>query len=79
MLRISEQSSARAAKRCYAPADYYGAGRGIVGSWGGKGAVRLGLDGTVDTLWFRRLCDNQNPRIGTCRDGANALQTDGGL
>ena len=49
MLRISEQSSAKAAKTCYAPADYYGAGLGIVGSWGGKGAVRLGLDGTVDT------------------------------
>jgi conjugative relaxase-like TrwC/TraI family protein len=65
MLRISEQSSARAAKKCYAPADYYGAGLGIVGSWGGKGAVRLGLDGIVDTRWFRRLCDNQNPRIGS--------------
>jgi conjugative relaxase-like TrwC/TraI family protein len=64
MLRISEQSSARAAKRCYAPADYYGAGLGIVGSWGGKGAVRLGLDGIVDTRGFRRLCDNLNPGIG---------------
>jgi len=36
-----------------------------VGSWGGKGAVRLGLNGIVDTRWFRRLCDNQNPRIGS--------------
>ena len=65
MLRISEQSSARAARRCYAPADYYGAGLGIVGSWGGKGAVRLGLDGTVDTRRFRCLCDNRNPGIGS--------------
>ena len=65
MLRITEQSSARAAKRCYAPADYYGAGLGIVGSWGGKGGVRLGLDGIVDRFSFRRLCDNLNPGIGS--------------
>jgi conjugative relaxase-like TrwC/TraI family protein len=65
MLQISEQSSAKASKTCYAPADYYGAGLGIVGSWSGKGAVRLGLDGTVDTRGFRCLCDNRNPRIGS--------------
>jgi conjugative relaxase-like TrwC/TraI family protein len=64
MLRISEQSSVGFAKRRYAPADYYDAGLGIVGSWGGKGAFRLGLDGIVGTLGFCRLCENQNPRIG---------------
>jgi conjugative relaxase-like TrwC/TraI family protein len=64
MLRISEQSSAKAAKRCYAPVDYYNAGLGIVGSWGGKGAVRLGLAGIVDKRGFCRLCENRNPRIG---------------
>jgi conjugative relaxase-like TrwC/TraI family protein len=71
MLRISEQSSARFAKRRYAPADYYDAGLGIVGSWGGKGATRLGLDGVVDTHGFRRLCDNRNPRI----EGAVTVRT----
>lgn len=35
-----------------------------MGSWGGKGAVRLGLDGMVDTHGFSRLCDNRNPEIG---------------
>ena len=59
--------------------DYYDAGLGIVGSWGGKGAVRLGLNGIVDTRWFRRLCDNQNPRIGSAVTVRNARQTDGGL
>ncbi|MBI1347073.1 relaxase domain-containing protein [bacterium] len=65
MLRISEQSSAEYAKRCYAAAGYYRDGRGIIGFWGGKGACRLGLKGTVDPLSFRRLCDNQDPRTGT--------------
>src|SRR5262249_50082177 len=36
----------------------------IVGSWGGKGASRLGLEGTVDKESFERLCDNLDPRTG---------------
>jgi len=35
-----------------------------VGSWGGKGASRLGLNGIVDRFSFRRLCDNLDPRSG---------------
>ena len=48
MIRITQQKNAKSAKRCYSSADYYREGQGIVGSWGGKGESRLGLDGTVD-------------------------------
>src|SRR6185312_15734633 len=64
MIRISQQDNAAAAKRYYATADYYSEGLELVGSWGGKGAARLGLDGTVDKLSFERLCDNLNPATG---------------
>lgn len=62
MIRITQQNSSECAQRWYAPADYYREGRGIVGCWGGKGASRLRLEGTVGKLRFRRLCDNQNPK-----------------
>src|SRR5437762_9055062 len=65
MIRITQQESAKDAKRYYATADYYSEGQEIVGSWGGKGASRLGLEGTVDKLSFERLCDNVDPRTGT--------------
>jgi conjugative relaxase-like TrwC/TraI family protein len=65
MIRITQQKNAKSAKCCYLSADYYSEGRGIVGSWGGKGASRLGLNGTVDRFSFRRLCDNLHPRSGT--------------
>ena len=64
MIRISQQDSAKDAKRYYSTADYYSEGQELVGSWGGKGASRLGLDGTVDKLSFERLCDNLDPRTG---------------
>src|SRR5436305_7139612 len=64
MIRITQQDSAGAAKRYYATADYYSEGQEIVGSWGGKGASRLGLEGTVDKFSFERLCDNLDPRTG---------------
>ena len=64
MLRITQQDSAKDAKRYYASADYYSEGQEIVGSWGGKGAELLGLHGVVDRDSFDRLCDNQNPRDG---------------
>src|SRR5271168_1548152 len=65
MIRITQQDSAKAAKKYYATADYYSEGQEIVGSWGGKGASRLGLEGTVDKFSFERLCDNLDPRTGT--------------
>ncbi len=64
MIRITQQDSASGAKRYYATADYYSEGQEIVGSWGGKGAARLGLFGTVDKFSFERLCDNLDPRTG---------------
>lgn len=64
MIRITQQDSAKAAKSYYATADYYSEGQELVGSWGGKGAARLGLSGTVDKFSFERLCDNLDPRTG---------------
>src|SRR6185312_14991095 len=64
MIRITQQDSAKDAKRYYATADYYSEGQELVGSWGGKGAARLGLEGTVDKSSFDRLCDNLHPRTG---------------
>lgn len=64
MLRINQTGSAKDAKRYYATADYYSEGQELVGSWGGKGASRLGLSGTVDKFSFERLCDNIDPRTG---------------
>src|SRR6202171_3879216 len=64
MIRVTQQNSASGAKRYYATADYYSEGQEIVGSWGGKGASRLGLEGMVDKFSFERLCDNLDPRTG---------------
>jgi conjugative relaxase-like TrwC/TraI family protein len=64
MIRITQQDSADGAKRYYATADYYSEGQEIIGAWGGKGAARLGLAGTVDKLSFERLCDNLHPQTG---------------
>src|SRR5580692_7911384 len=65
MIRITQQDSAKDAKRYYATADYYSEGQEIVGAWGGKSASRLGLEGVVDKFSFERLCDNLDPRTGT--------------
>jgi conjugative relaxase-like TrwC/TraI family protein len=64
MIRITQQDSANSAKSYYATADYYSEGKEIVGLWGGKGASRLGLEGTVDKFSFERLCDNLDPMTG---------------
>src|ERR1700724_3983402 len=64
MIRITQQNSASSAKRYYGTADYYSEGQEIVGSWGGKGASRLGLEGMVDKFSFERLCDNLDPQTG---------------
>jgi conjugative relaxase-like TrwC/TraI family protein len=64
MIRVTQQESASGAKRYYATADYYSEGQEIIGLWGGKGAERLGLSGTVDKESFERLCDNLHPTTG---------------
>src|SRR6185312_17005334 len=64
MLRITQQASAKDAKRYYTSADYYSEGQEIVGRWGGEAARRLGLDGVVDKPSFDRLCDNLHPATG---------------
>jgi len=64
MIRVTQQNSGAAAKKYFATADYYSEGQEIIGSWGGKGASRLGLEGTVDKFSFERLCDNLDPRSG---------------
>src|SRR6202790_4869701 len=64
MLRITQQDNANGAKSYYAKADYLSEGQEIIGSWGGEGARRLGLEGIVDKLSFDRLCDNLDPRDG---------------
>src|SRR5438105_8973779 len=64
MIRITQQDSAKGAKSYYTRADYLSESQEIVGSWGGKGASRLGLVGTVDKFSFDRLCDNLHPATG---------------
>src|SRR5207237_5636322 len=64
MIRVTQQNSGAAAASYYATADYYSEGQEIVGSWGGKGASRLGLEGTVDRFSFEQLCNNLDPRSG---------------
>jgi len=68
MLRFVESVDAGHAKSYYteglAREDYYTQGHEIVGAWGGKGAERLGLVGTVEREAFSSLCDNLHPETG---------------
>lgn len=68
MLRFIESVDAGHAKSYYtgglAREDYYTQGHEIVGEWGGKGAARLGLVGTVERGAFSALCDNIDPSTG---------------
>ena len=67
MYRINSRESSAATEAYYtekARQDYYSEGLEILGNWGGKGAERLGLKGTVDRDAFIALCRNINPATG---------------
>lgn len=64
MLRITQQTSPDAVISYYSAADYYTEGRETVGVWGGKGAERLGLSGTMALRDFELLCHNRSPIDG---------------
>jgi len=55
MLRIHEIANADAAKAYYRQSDYY---LEVPGEWLGKGAERLGLQGTAKQRDFEAVCDN---------------------
>ena len=61
MLRTSWFKSASAAKQYFRVSDYHAS---TPGTWMGKGAERLGLQGIADVEDFDRLCDNLDPRTG---------------
>src|SRR5271156_720953 len=79
MLRINQQRSSQGAKGYFDESlgredGYYTRGEEIVGRWGGKGADRLGLSGSVTKEAFHALCDNLDPVSGqklTCRTKDN--------
>jgi len=64
MLRISELKSATTIRQFYASRHFYEKGLGIVGVWGGFGAERLGLRGTVTRTKLEWLCENIHPVNG---------------
>src|ERR1700691_4810650 len=64
MLNVTPQRSSEAAKSYFTKSDYLSESQELVGRWGGKGAVLLGLSGTVEKEHFDRLCDNLHPLRG---------------
>ena len=66
MLNITAQKNAEGAKAYFAKSDYYASvdEQELIGEWGGRAAVMLGLHGKVDKEAFDKLCDNLNPKTG---------------
>jgi conjugative relaxase-like TrwC/TraI family protein len=64
MLRITVCNSADHAKGYFTTADYYTEDLEVVGAWGGKAALRLGLRGAIDQQKWDALCDNLDPNTG---------------
>ena len=69
MLRVTPSTHSEAAKKYFGEnltrSDYYMDGQEVTGLWGGKAAMRLGLDGQVDQKSYFALCDNLHPQTGT--------------
>ena len=64
MLRIVQNRSPAGAAAYFSSADYYADGQELLGRWGGKGAARLGLSGTVEKADWEALCHNRDPGTG---------------
>jgi conjugative relaxase-like TrwC/TraI family protein len=64
MLRITQSTNSASAQSYYSTADYYAEGQELVGVWGGRGAQRLGLFGTVGKAQWDALCENTLPFSG---------------
>jgi conjugative relaxase-like TrwC/TraI family protein len=65
MLNITAQHSSEGAKTYFSRSDYYEKdSQELIGQWGGKGSILLGLFGEVCKNHFDNLCDNLNPRTG---------------
>ena len=65
VLRVIVQANAAAAQSYYrGSGEYYTEGQEQAGEWGGLGAERLGLEGTVSKDAFDALCENRNPATG---------------
>jgi len=65
MLRITQSESPEAAKKYFGQSlrrgDYYLEGQEVAGSWGGKAAKMLGLDGPVTEKVFGKMLENIRP------------------
>lgn len=73
MLRITVNKSAEGAKKYYTEHgysegrsldDYYTGKNQFIGTWGGKGAEKLGLTGDINKSDFSAMCDNVDPSTG---------------
>ena len=64
MLRIVQNRSPARAAAYFSSADYYSQGQELLGRWGGRGAARLGLSGTVEKADWEALCHNRDPKSG---------------
>jgi conjugative relaxase-like TrwC/TraI family protein len=65
MLRITQNTHVDGARSYYTKsADYYSEGQELVGSWRGKAARMLGLEGDVQQADWDALCQNLHPATG---------------
>lgn len=68
MLRFTPSANTDQAKSYYTDGlsreDYYSEGQELLGAWGGRAAILLGLGGQVDRESFVALCENLDPRSG---------------